>query len=84
MVIFSHSDFCPFLVAKSNSIRGFVRPWVRGSVGPWVRRSVRNPLRKNAIMARKLKETSGKHQENIRETSGKHQGNIRELIELHF
>ena len=27
------------LVAKSNSIRGFVRPWVRRSVGPSVRRS---------------------------------------------
>ena len=26
-----------FLVAKSNSIRGFVRPSVRGSVGPSVR-----------------------------------------------
>ena len=62
-----------FLVAKSNSIRGFVRPWVRGSVGPWVHPSVRNPLTKNAITARKLKETSGKHQ-----------WNIRELIELHF
>ena len=29
-----------FLVAKSNYIRGFVRPWVRPSVGPLVRRSV--------------------------------------------
>ena len=51
------------------SIWGFVRP----SVGPWVRRSVgpsvRNPLTKNAILARKLKETSGKYQGNIRELS---------------
>ena len=44
------------------SIRGFVRPSVRRSVGPSVRRSVRNALTKIVITARKLKETSGKHQ----------------------
>ena len=34
---------CMFLVAKSNSIRGFVRPSVRGSVRGWVR----NPFLEN-------------------------------------
>jgi len=43
---------------------------VRPFVSPSVRRSIHNPLMKNAITARKLKETSGKHQGNIRETSG--------------
>ena len=37
------------------SIRGFVRPWVGPWVGPWVR----NPLTKNAILARKFQKIPG-------------------------
>ena len=37
-----------FLVAKSNSIRGFVRRFVGPSVGPWFRPSVGHAFLKNS------------------------------------
>ena len=43
VVIYDRNNIVHFLVAKSNSIRGFVRPWVRGSVRGWVR----NPFLEN-------------------------------------
>ena len=50
----------PFLDASTHLYKRLC-PSVRPLVRPLVRGSVRNPLTKNVITARKLKENSGKH-----------------------